>query len=327
MTTIIRARNVNDALANSMWKLATQGVTESSRNGPVKVMPGPVITEYDQPMERVLFNKKRDANPYFHLMEALWMLGGRRDVEFPARFVKRMHEYSDDGATLRGAYGYRWRNAFAVDQLSAVIDMLRDKPSDRRAVIQMWDANVDLGFQGKDVPCNTHIYLRAWGATIPRLDMTVLCRSNDAVWGAHGANAVHFSVLQEYLAHYIGVAIGTLYQFSNNYHVYMDLYDPEALKLDYSASNCYYNLGMVEPRPMFHVSRGMWLHDLELFLANPEDEGDFRDVFFHEVAQPMYRSWMFFRRGEMKTALEWTSKIEAKDWAIACEEWLLRRAL
>jgi thymidylate synthase len=54
------------------------------------------------------------------------------------------------------------------------------------------------------------------------LDLTVLCRSNDVVWGAYGANAVHFSVLQEYLAGRIGVDVGVMYQFSNNYHGYVD---------------------------------------------------------------------------------------------------------
>ena len=42
-----------------------------------------------------------------------------------------------------------------------------------------------------------------------RLQMTVHCRSNDIIWGTYGANAVHFSILQEYVAARIGVDLGT----------------------------------------------------------------------------------------------------------------------
>ncbi len=40
---------------------------DQSRNGPVLVIDEPVIITYEKPQERVLFNKERDANPFFHL--------------------------------------------------------------------------------------------------------------------------------------------------------------------------------------------------------------------------------------------------------------------
>lgn len=329
MITHINARNVNDALSDSMWKLHISGIQEGSRNGRVLVMPTPVITSYAEPRERVLFNDYRDANPYFHLMEALWMLAGRRDVEFPARFVKRMYDYSDDGATLHGAYGARWRYHFATDQLNAVAEMLRANPSDRRAVISMWDANCDLGRQGKDVPCNTHIYLRAHDNNhreVLQLDMTVMCRSNDAIWGAHGANAVHFSVLQEYLAHDINSVVGTLYQLSNNYHVYMDQYDPTELRTKYHNQDLYGD--DVQPYPLIHrdVTIAEWRADLLTFLTEPEGMRIYADDFFNLVAVPMYGSWVSHRRGEHTDAMVLAHKIEAADWRLACVAWLRRRA-
>jgi hypothetical protein len=46
----------------------------------VLVSQTPVVTCYSAPTQRVLFSPMRDANPFFHLMEALWMLAGRDDV-------------------------------------------------------------------------------------------------------------------------------------------------------------------------------------------------------------------------------------------------------
>lgn len=223
---IIQARNAHQALAQGIQTLFTLGVPRESRNGPVLQMPTPVTTVYERPMERVVFWSQRDANPFFHLYEAMWMLAGRNDVEGVARYAKQMREYSDDGVTMNGsAYGFRWRHAFdPVDQLDEVIAMLKKNPNERRAVLQMWDCSSDLGSSSKDVPCNTMatVQINTEGA----LDLTVFCRSNDVVWGAYGANAVHFSVLLEYLARSIGVPVGRYYQVSVNWHGYLSTATP-----------------------------------------------------------------------------------------------------
>ena len=63
----------------------------------------------------------------------------------------------------------------------------------------MWDAKQDLSHrnESKDLPCNTHVYFSIREGF---LDMTVCNRSNDLIWGCCGANAVHMSFLQEYVA-------------------------------------------------------------------------------------------------------------------------------
>jgi thymidylate synthase len=208
------------------------GVERNSRNGPVK-FGGAVTTVYTSPFEKVIFWEERDANPFFHLYESLWMLQGRRDVAPLIRYVKRSIEYSDNGVTLHGAYGHRWRHmrrngegiiAFfkdtdGFDQLATIAHMLRHNADDRRAVLQMWDADRDLGFAGRDFPCNTM-------ATFQRgiegeLNLCVFNRSNDIIWGAYGANAVQFGTLLEYMARWIGCDVGTYSQISVNWHAYL----------------------------------------------------------------------------------------------------------
>ena len=147
----INVRNVNHALHEACWWLRVAGERATTRNGEVIRAPGPVITIYQQPTERVLFNKRRNANPFFHLMEALWMLAGREDVDFPAYYVARMREYSDNGLLLHGAYGFRWRRAFLdadeaepIDQLTYLADHLKANPDSRRTVLAMWSAERDI---------------------------------------------------------------------------------------------------------------------------------------------------------------------------------------
>lgn len=229
----LRVRNVQEAYVRGLALLREHGVWEDTRNGRALVLPEPMITIYERPIERVLLDPSRDANPFFHLMEAIWMLAGRADVASLLPFNKALAQYSDDGLVYHGAYGHRWRQHFTIwanmdpehmrplDQVRRVIELLRVNPADRRCVIQMWDAETDLGRDGKDFPCNTQLFFRARGQDdCPVLDMTILNRSNDAVWGAYGANAVHFSVLQEFIAAACGMQTGRMIQFSNNFHAY-----------------------------------------------------------------------------------------------------------
>lgn len=147
------------------------------------------------------------------------MLAGQNRVEWLLQFNSQFGQFAEDDGTQYGAYGYRWRKHHGFDQLSALVTAL-EKVNNRRAVLQMWDAVYDMGESRKDVPCNTHAYFYNDGN---KLDMTVCCRSNDMIWGAYGANVVHFSILQELIASELGVAQGKYYQMSNNFHLYTEL--------------------------------------------------------------------------------------------------------
>lgn len=216
---VINCRNVHEALPMALDYLQECGVRRDSRNGPVLVSPEPVTTVYTHPTEKVIFHPERDANPAFHLYESLWMLAGRNDVAGPARYVKRMATFSDDGRTLHDAYGHRWRRKW-TDQLNIIVQRLRDNPEDRRCVLQMWSSFDDLANNGRAVPCNlTATFQRDIEG---RLDLAVFNRSNDIIWGAYGANAVQFGTLLEYMAARIGCPVGTYSQISINWHAYVE---------------------------------------------------------------------------------------------------------
>jgi len=224
---VINVRNVHQALPRALQILDDVGVRRDSRNGPVVMVPGGVTTVYEKPCERVVFWSQRDANPAFHLYESLWMLAGRNDIAPLVRYAKNMTQFSDDGKTQHGAYGHRWLHWGHVpggwSQLAVIARRLKEDPEDRRCVLQMWDPDKDLDRPGKDVPCNTTATFQRDAEG--RLDLTVFCRSNDIIWGAYGANAVHMSMLLEYMANWIGCSVGTYTQVSVNWHAYVDKYE------------------------------------------------------------------------------------------------------
>lgn len=334
----ISVRGVNPALDELGHYLAVAGVEETSRNGPVLVSPEPVTLIYTEPRERVLFSPLRDANPWLHFMESLGFLAGRADVDWYAYFAKRMRDYSDDGKELYGSYGRRWRSWFGYDQLDWIVLGLQCNPNSRREVLTMWDpgslddneeprvGSGDLyvgGHGGRDVPCNTHAYFDLRGGS---LNMTVLNRSNDALWGMLGANAVHFSVLLEYMAAWLKVPVGRYVQFSNNVHVYpANLPRGEtvySLAVDAGITDAYRH-DHARPFPLVNTDLDTWDRELEQFMAYPSYR-NFEDVFFSTVALPMYAAWKE-RKEKRGSGLDWARLIAAPDWRRACVEWILRR--
>jgi len=336
---IIDARNVNAALPEGIRQLETCGIPERSRAGEVKVVPGPVTTVYRAPEERVLFNAARDANPFFHLFESLWMLAGRNDVDFIADLNKNMKNFSDDDVTFHGAYGHRWRYHFQMDQLEMIHELLKNAPWTRRAVLTIWDPKTDLYPEecGADLPCNDVVFFwRSRGVQDEpdKLNMTVSCRSNDIIWGAYGANAVHFSILQEYMARGLGLQTGTYWQVSNNFHAYRDTLAPlrhlwrDAADGYRKAAREPYSAGEVKPYPLMQVDREDWDRDLALFFENPMAVG-FEDPFFHHVAKPLWATFRSWKKhadpNRFEKAARCLSRCRAEDWRLAVGQWLTRR--
>lgn len=336
---VITAKNVTHALEHGLSLLGSEGRIESTRVGPALVYPGPVTTVYLNPKERVLLCPARDANPFFHFFESLWMLAGKADGRFLDRFVSDFTErYSDDGITLHGAYGWRWRHQWG-DQLTGIIDTLREDPASRRAVLQIWSADIDLAVASKDLPCNTIVFFaievdRETGESL--LNMTVCNRSNDIIWGAYGANAVHFSMLQEYVACSLGVSVGRYWQISNNWHAYVETMNILEEKLhqaeDYQFADPY-NDWVSEPIAPYGIMsepREIWDQDLSMLIEKGPIVG-FRDPFFRRVATPMWHAWSAWkdksapRDERVSTAQEILSQCAAQDWRIAGHQWLERR--
>lgn len=317
MTHSIKGRNVNHVFRDSIWWMRVSGQREDSRNGPVLVAPGPVISEYTHPHERVLFDPRRDANPVFHLMESLWMLAGASELGWLSQFNARMSSYGENGIQW-GAYGKRWKGFFGNDQIELVYKELSKNPNSRRAVIGMWDPTLDLQHAGVDVPCNTHIYFDLRNSM---LNMTVCCRSNDLLWGAYGANVVHFSVLQEVLAHMLSTEVGEYRQFSNNFHIYTDVEVAKSfLALPPEETIDPYMTGQVYVQPILvgDETYDMLVDDCKRLISDKEHMST---KFMSQVAVPLRDSYLARKAGK-----PYTVPSGQIDWFVAYQQWLTRRS-
>lgn len=322
---VVTARNVHRALPMWVSLLQQEGVVRQSRVGPCVELPEPAVTVYTHPLERVLLWSGRDANPFFHLFEALYLLAGRRDVAWLSQFNSKVAEYSDGALDEKGnevfhaSYGYRWRYHFDMDQLLVVVQMLRQDPANRRAVIQMWDVDADLGTKSNDLPCNTMLFPKIRDGL---LLLTVVCRSNDLVWGLTGANAVQFSILQEYLAEKIGVDVGPMSTLSDSLHAYEGVWEKvHNLPLD---QPCPYENGEVAPT-LLRAWSSEWDADLIHFLDAPLEARHGESSFFRNVARPFYRSHLAYKSGDHAGAFAQLATMDSSDWSRAAIEWLRRR--
>lgn len=334
---IIHSNNPDDALFQLLTKLPEIGIEQPSRNGPVLRAKVPVTTVWGPELDCISTDPLRDANPFLHFCEAMWMLSGANDVKTVSRLAINMMNYSDDGETLHGAYGHRWRKYFRNDQISAIITELKRDPTSRRCVLQMWDGHRDFHVGvagGRDIPCNTSIYFDLLDGV---LNMTVSNRSNDAIWGAYGANVVHMSILHQYVAHQLGAQIGTYYQVSNNLHIYLD--NPVTKRVFVSGVP---TISRTQQKPRVPLFKGMTLDDsefvealnLELEFFNKKSSIHVHspfpirdDVLVLDTFRKLSIGFSMYKDQDTNSAYDYLIEHCSEDnpWIDACVQWLSRR--
>lgn len=168
---------------------------------------------------------------------------------------------------------------------------------------------------GNDLPCNTHMYLSIRQGS---LDMTICNRSNDIEWGALGANAVHFSMMQEWASDILSVPVGILTTFSNNLHKYLDRDpsppagqpDPYTIGsgLDTVPMNC---SAPGWSRDMKKAAKQGWLRNL-----------DYDTEWFQTVFKPMMLAHNQYKDGAWDSARDTIEAVISEDWRIAGRMWL-----
>ena len=327
----IYGRNMHEAIPQALGLLSSEG----DPNGDMTELTNPVTIMVTKPTERLSYGMSYDLSPFVALSTALWVLGGRNDVEFLSKFDGYQMGMSDDGKVLHGAYGKRLRGHFqpapegeetfpihSIDQLKSVVMMLRNNPAHTAVVISLWDAGSDMGLLSRNLPAATHLYLSITHAK--RLDMMVLYRDAD-IFDLR-LDALVFSMVQEYVAKAIAVVPGRMTLVANCLGAKTKALD---LNKDLPLPHNPYRMD-VSPWPLVSIDSDEWLGELSLFL----DEGPvmgMQEPFFRHVAAPMWQAWEAYKStvaldvDGARKALDIVSRIRATDWQAATAEWLLRR--
>lgn len=333
---VFNARGTNDLAYQVYPALIKGGVLGKSRNGNVLMFPEPVTLTRTHPWEYVNFCPVRDANPVFHLMEALAILGDFNDVTWLSQFNSNIENYSDDGIRFNAFYGTRMRETWG-DQLNAVIELLKREPDTRQAVIQLWDPG-DLTLDTKDKACNMSMVFSI--STYDKsVNLTVFNRSNDAIWGTvTGSNEVQFGMLLEYVAGSLNLPIGIYTHVTNNLHIYLDNPQWNKVREQYcsgyilSEAEDSYPEGMSMFNETAFLAREMFDKDLKMFFgasnrlhALIEDchVGNFETDYFRHLVIPIYNAWVSKKYHGNSYLLP-----NATDaWTIAVNNWLKRRGV
>jgi len=329
----ILADNVRDALPKAVKYLIQKGQIEKTRIGDAWVSPTPVTIKYYRPKEHVLINRYRDANPFFHLMEAMWMLAGRNDGAFLDHYVKDFSKlYGNKNGIIPDAYGFRWRYRLGYDQLGLIIDMLKKDTTTRQAVLQMWDD--DLTVVEGPKPCNL---VAAFRIREDKLDMTVFNRSNDLIWGCCGANAVHFAILQEYIASMLSIQQGIYYQVSTNLHFYKEHHDMLTKRIDHidkrTSFSYLWTAGSYEETNPLITFPNVFDEELQEvmqmidYITQDKEiyDGNISNKFLRDVVLPMAIAHRMYKKKDFELALAAVSRVAAEDWRRAGTEWIQRR--
>jgi thymidylate synthase len=327
---VINATNIRDALPLAVKYVKRFGEIELTRNGRAIVSPKPVTIRYRYPKHHVLVNAVRDANPFFHLMEAMWMLAGRNDGEFLDYYIKDFSKkFGNQNGIITDAYGYRWRQQFGHDQLLEIIQQLKQDLTTRQAVLQMWDD--DLQAKGPK-PCNLVATFRI---RKDKLDMTVFNRSNDLIWGCCGANAVHFPILQEYIASMVGVKMGEYWQVTTNLHLYQEHIEMlgNCIELGKDLHVALKDLGDYEGTVPLITHPECFDEELGDIMQMIEDvnkdlevyDGNIANLFLCKVVLPMAQAHRLYKKKDPEPALIKMERVIAADWKRAGIEWIKRR--
>ena len=217
----------NGQSADDVWQQAAEAFRRServreqdSRAGRTKEILHAAFSIAD-PRQRWVVSRTPSLNLAFALAEVVWIMTGRRDLNFLKYWNSGLPRFVGPGPRLHGAYGYRLRHSLCFDQLERAYRILDKDPDSRQVVLQIWDSRIDLPASdatpaARDIPCNVIAMPKIRDG---KLEWSQVLRSNDLFLGVP-YNFVQFTSLQEILAGWLGVECGSYVQMSDSLHVY-----------------------------------------------------------------------------------------------------------
>lgn len=221
---LFEGRTADEAWSEAAAAFLVEGEAQeqASRAGSTREILHAAFTIRD-PLERWVLARRPPINPAFAIAETVWILAGRDDSALPNQWNPELPKYAGPGERYHGAYGHRLRHRFGFDQLERAYLALKNNPDSRQVVLQIWDPRIDLpNEEGRpatqDIPCNVLSMLKVRDG---KLKWTQVMRSNDLFRGVP-YNFVQFTILQEVMAGWLDLEVGSYDHLSDSLHVYED---------------------------------------------------------------------------------------------------------
>lgn len=172
-----------------------------------------VLIELQSPGDNNIKTPWRKWNRNYAQYEFEWYLLGNPNAEEISKRAKIWATMMDDQGNVNSNYGYQWQRN---DQLTKVIDMLRNDPKTRRASISLYDGK-EIDKYEKDTICTYAINF--YIDRNDSLSMQVMMRSNDLVYGFCN-DQYCFSELQHIVANELKKTVGKYHHYVCNMHIY-----------------------------------------------------------------------------------------------------------
>ena len=169
----------------------------------------------ENPSERIITTPWRKWSAKYAEREWEWYLSKNRSVEDIKKYAPIWDCMHGGDNIVNSNYGWQWsRNG----QLDKIIEQLKAHRYTRQAWISIYDGKEkdDYAF---DTPCTIAIGFHVDTVDDTKLNMTVIMRSNDLVFGFCN-DQYCFSMLQQMVCERLDLKMGTYYHFAHDMHIY-----------------------------------------------------------------------------------------------------------
>jgi thymidylate synthase len=177
----------------------------------------------------VVTTKKLHLKSIIH--ELLWFLAGDTNIKYLTdNGVRIWNEWADEDGNLGHIYGYQWRSwptpdGRHIDQISNVIDSIKNKPDSRRHIISAW--NVGELDKMNLPPC--HVLFQFYVAD-GKLSCQLYQRSADVFLGVP-FNIASYALLTLMMAQVTGLQPGDFVHTFGDVHIYSNHLEQVKLQL------------------------------------------------------------------------------------------------
>jgi len=177
----------------------------------------------------LLTTKKLHTKSIIH--ELLWFLKGDTNIKYlKDNGVRIWDEWADADGNLGPVYGYQWRNwptpdGKHIDQISQVIDMIKNNPDSRRLIVSAWNV-ADINNM-KLPPC--HAFFQFYVAN-GKLSCQLYQRSADIFLG-EPFNIASYAILMMMVAQVCDLQLGDFIHTLGDAHLYSNHIEQAKLQL------------------------------------------------------------------------------------------------
>lgn len=215
----IISRNINEAYSKVCRAVYLYGEDVETRGLKVRELTN-VQIELKNPRERIITSTTRAMSMCYMVGELCFYLNKATSLEQIAYYGAFWRRVSDDGKTVRSAYGHRLFNG----QLQYAITVLSNDMYSRKAVMPIY--NPTDAVESKDNPCTMFLqFLIRQG----RLDCYTFMRSND-IWLGLPYDIAFFTIVQEIVltvlrTTYPHLLMGSYFHHATSLHCYNEHID------------------------------------------------------------------------------------------------------